>query len=100
MTEFGSNLSTIYADGHVMLPTDPLDTDSAWVCEKTGASREAEDVKEEMARIGMELEVGGIKIFILIFIATFQILLTYVMYFLRFSPSNIFLTKYFKINFK
>ena len=66
MTEFGSNLSTIYADGHVMLPTDPLDTDSAWVCEKTGASREAEDVKEEMARIGMELEVGGIKIFIYI----------------------------------
>lgn len=61
VTEFGSNLSTIYADGHVMLPTDPLDTDSAWVCEKTGASREAEDVKEEMARIGMELEVGGIK---------------------------------------
>ena len=68
VTEFGSNLSTIYADGHVMLPTDPLDTDSAWVCEKTGASREAEDVKEEMARIGMELEVGGIKIFTLIFI--------------------------------
>ena len=68
MTEFGSNLSTIYADGHVMLPTDPLDTDSAWVCEKTGASREAEDVKEEMARIGMELEVGGIKdIYLLIF---------------------------------
>ena len=72
MTEFGSNLSTIYADGHVMLPTDPLDTDSAWVCEKTGASREAEDVKEEMARIGMELEVGGIK--------NIQILLTYKRY--------------------
>ena len=72
MTEFGSNLSTIYADGHVMLPTDPLDTDSAWVCEKTGASREAEDVKEEMARIGMELEVGDIK--------NIQILLTYKRY--------------------
>ena len=57
MTEFGSNMSTILSDGEPMLPSDPLDMNSDWVCEKTGAKRPAEEVKEEMARIGVELQV-------------------------------------------
>lgn len=57
MTEFGSNMSTIFSDGEPMLPSDPLDMNSDWVCEKTGAKRPAEEVKEEMARIGEELQV-------------------------------------------
>ena len=58
VTEYGSDLSTIYDDGHVMLPTNPLDTDSDWVCDKTGVTRKAEDVKEQLAKIGVELEVS------------------------------------------
>ena len=57
MTEFGSNMSTILSDGEPMLPSDPLDMNSDWVCEKTGAKRPAEEGKEEMARIGVELQV-------------------------------------------
>ena len=57
MTEFGSNMTTILSDGEPMLPSDPLDMNSDWVCEKTGAKRPAEEVKEEMARIGVELQV-------------------------------------------
>ena len=57
MTEFESNLSTIYDSGHVMLPSDPLNTDCDWSCEKTGVTRPAEEVKEQLAKIGMELEV-------------------------------------------
>lgn len=57
MTEFGSNMSTILSDGEPMLPSDPLDMNCDWVCEKTGAKRPAEEVKEEMARIGVELQV-------------------------------------------
>ena len=57
MTEFGSNMSTILSEGEPMLPSDPLDMNSDWVCEKTGAKRPAEEVKEEMARIGVELQV-------------------------------------------
>ena len=62
--EFGSNLSTIYDDGHVMLPTNPLDTDSDWVCDKTGVTRKADDVKEQLAKIGVELEVSQKPIYI------------------------------------
>ena len=50
-------MSTIYSDGEPMLPSNPLDIGSDWVCEKTGARRPAEEVKEEMARIGEELSV-------------------------------------------
>ena len=50
-------MSTIFSDGEPMLPTNPLDMNSDWVCEKTGAKRPAEEVKEEMARIGEELQV-------------------------------------------
>ena len=50
-------MSTILSDGEPMLPSDPLDMNSDWVCEKTGAKRPAEEVKEEMARIGVELQV-------------------------------------------
>jgi len=57
VTEFGSNMSTILSDGEPMLPSDPLDMNSDWVCEKTGAKRPAEEVKEEMARIGVELQM-------------------------------------------
>ena len=57
MTEFGSNMSTILSEGEPMLPRDPLDPEADWVCEKTGATRPAEEVKEEMARIGEELQV-------------------------------------------
>ena len=58
VTEFGSDISTIYDDGHPMLPEDPLNTDSDWVCEKTGMRRTADDVKEELSKIGIELEVS------------------------------------------
>ena len=57
MTEFGSNMSTIFKDGEPMLPSNPLDINSDWVCEKTGATRPGAEVKEEMARIGEELQV-------------------------------------------
>ena len=57
VTEFGSNMSTIFSEGEPMLPSDPLDIGSDWVCDKTGAKRPAAEVKEEMARIGEELQV-------------------------------------------
>ena len=41
-----------------MLPSDPLNTDCDWSCEKTGVTRPAEEVKEQLAKIGMELEVS------------------------------------------
>ena len=67
ITESGSDLSTIFDDGHPMLPTDPLNTDSDWVCEKTGMRRTADDVKDELSKIGIELEVCVIiRIMILI----------------------------------
>ena len=50
-------MSTILSEGEPMLPRDPLDPEADWVCEKTGATRPAEEVKEEMARIGEELQV-------------------------------------------
>ena len=58
VTESGSDLSTILDDGQPMLPEDPLNTDSDWVCEKTGMRRKADEVKEELSQIGLELEVG------------------------------------------
>ena len=61
MSEFGSNISTIYDDGHPMLPVNPLDTNSDWVCEKTGVRRTGEDVKEQMSKIGLELEELAMK---------------------------------------
>jgi len=61
VTEFESNLSTIYDSGHVMLPSDPLNTDCDWSCEKTGVTRPAEEVKEQLAKIGMELEELAMK---------------------------------------
>ncbi len=39
LLEFGTNFSTILDDGHPMLPKDPLDAESEWVCEKTGRPR-------------------------------------------------------------
>ena len=60
VTEFGSNLSTIYDDGHVMLPESPLNTEAEWVCDKTGVRRQAEEVKEQLVKIGVELEVSSL----------------------------------------
>ena len=34
--EFGTNFSTILDDGHPMLPEDPLNAESDWVCKETG----------------------------------------------------------------
>jgi len=61
VTEFGSNLSTIYDEGHAMLPDNPLQSDADWVCEKTGIRRQAEEVKEQLAKIGLELEELAMK---------------------------------------
>jgi len=61
VSEFGSNISTIFDDGHPMLPVDPIDTNSDWVCEKTGVRRTADDVKEQMSKIGVELEELAMK---------------------------------------
>ena len=55
-----------------MLPEDPLNTDSDWVCEKTGMKRSAEDVKEELSKIGLELEVSVIASFIMIILVFFS----------------------------
>jgi len=55
-SEFGTNFSTIYDDGHPMLPIDPLDADSEWVCEKTGKKKTAYEVKVMLSEIGKELE--------------------------------------------
>jgi len=55
-TEFGTNFSTILSDGHPMLPSNPLDSDSDWVCEKTGIKKSAMDIKLELTKIGQELE--------------------------------------------
>jgi len=54
--EFGSNFSTIYDDGHPMHPIDPLDSESEWLCEKTGMKRSAQDIKLQLSQIGAELE--------------------------------------------
>jgi len=55
-TEFGSNFSTILDKGHPLLPKDPLDADSDWVCDKTGKTMTAYEVKVELSKIGQELE--------------------------------------------
>jgi len=55
-TEFNSNFSTILSDGHPMLPQDPLDSESDWVCEVTGVKKNAMEVKVELTKIGQELE--------------------------------------------
>jgi len=55
-TEFGSNFSTLLQDGHPMLPEDPLDADSDWVCQETGVRKTATEVKVELSKIGTELE--------------------------------------------
>ena len=55
-TEFGSNFSTILDSGHPMLPADPLDSESDWVCEKTGMRKTADEVKLMLSKIGQELE--------------------------------------------
>jgi hypothetical protein len=66
-TEFGTNFSTILDDGHPMLPEDPLNADSDWVCKETGARKNAYDVKVELSVIGKEIELlmekGGIDDF-------------------------------------
>jgi len=54
-TEFGTNFSTILDDGHPVLPEDPLDSASQWLCEKTGLRREAAEVKGALTVIGEEL---------------------------------------------
>ena len=35
-SEFGTNFSTLLDNGHPMLPEDPLNSESDWICEKTG----------------------------------------------------------------
>jgi len=60
-TEFGINFSTIYDDGQPMLPTNCLDADSDWVCEKTGKTKSAYDVKVMLSEIGKELETIQLK---------------------------------------
>ena len=55
-TEFGSNFSTIFDDGHPMLPIDPLNSESDWVCEKTGMKRTAQEIKILLSKIGAEIE--------------------------------------------
>jgi len=54
--EFGSNFSTIFDDGHPILPLDPLNSESDWVCEKTGMKRTAQEIKLQLSQIGAELE--------------------------------------------
>jgi len=56
-SEFGTNFSTILEEGNAVLPSDPLDADSDWVCEKTGAVKKAHDIKVALSEIGKELEV-------------------------------------------
>jgi len=60
-TEFGTNFSTILDEGHPMLPVDPLDAESDWVCQKTGKKKTAYEVKVELSEIGKELETIQIK---------------------------------------
>merc|ERR1712083_827961 len=54
-TEFGSNISTIFDSA--MLPEDPLDSSSDWVCKETGMRRNAMEVKTQLSKIGQELEI-------------------------------------------
>jgi len=56
-TEFGSNISTIFDSGKPMLPEDPLDSSSDWVCKETGMRRNAMEVKQQLSKIGQELEI-------------------------------------------
>merc|ERR1711974_532732 len=56
-TEFGSNISTIFDSGKPMLPEDPLDSSSDWVCKETGMRRNAMEVKTQLSKIGQELEI-------------------------------------------
>jgi len=60
-TEFGSNFSTIYDSGKPMLPEDPLDAESDWVCKETGMRRNAMEVKLQLSTIGQELEAVSNK---------------------------------------
>jgi len=55
-TEFGSNLSTIFDNGKPMMPEDPLDSNSEWVCKETGVRRNAMEIKLQLSKIGQELE--------------------------------------------
>ncbi|XP_023326738.1 protein msta [Eurytemora carolleeae] len=56
-TEFGTNFSTLLDNGHPMLPEDPLNSESDWICEKTGKVKTAQEVKIELTKIGQELEM-------------------------------------------
>merc|ERR1719483_41333 len=40
-----------------MLPEDPLDSSSDWVCKETGMRRNAMEVKTQLSEIGQELEM-------------------------------------------
>jgi len=60
-TEFGSNFSTIYDSGKPMMPENPLDPDSDWVCKETGMKRKALEVKLQLSQIGQELEMVNNK---------------------------------------
>merc|ERR1719427_378909 len=55
-TEFGSNFSSILDSGHPMLQSNPLDTESDWVCYKTGITKTAHDVKMLKTRVAQELK--------------------------------------------
>jgi hypothetical protein len=61
-TEFGSNFSTIFDSGKPMLPEDPLDSTSDWVCKETGMRRSAMEVKLQLSKIGQELEMVQTKV--------------------------------------
>merc|ERR1712106_804709 len=39
-----------------MLPLDPLDSESEWVCQENGVKKSAMEVKMELSKIGTELE--------------------------------------------
>jgi len=66
-TEFGTNFSTIFDNGHPMYPEDPLNAESDWVCKETGLRKSAYDVKMELSELGKEIEIlmekGGIDDF-------------------------------------
>jgi len=54
-TEFGTNFSTIFDNGHQMVSEDPLESGSQWICEATGMTRDASEVKGALTVVGEEL---------------------------------------------
>lgn len=53
----GTNLSTVIRDGKEMRPVNPLDQSSPWMTDDGSDDIPAENIAEDMSRIGADLAI-------------------------------------------